>query len=52
MKRASELEFLEWLYVEADFGPAHWDVKSYLIDRLIEETGKLPPEGYDYREEE
>lgn len=43
---ATPLEFLEWYFVNADFGPAHEDVVSILMDQFTQETGKRVPEAY------
>ncbi len=46
-ERASELEFLEWFYQNADFGPADSDVQRDMKNRFMDETGKNIPEGYN-----
>lgn len=46
-ERATELEYLRWFRIEADFGPADGDVKLYLDQRFMEETGKNLPEGWN-----
>jgi hypothetical protein len=40
--RATELEYLTWFRINADFGPADSDVKLYLDQRFMEETGMHP----------
>jgi len=50
-KRASELEWLQYFYGAADFGPAHEDVVDIIQQSFKDETGLRLPEGYDYREE-
>jgi hypothetical protein len=45
--RATELEYLTWFRINADFGPADSDVKLYLDQRFMEETGKNLPEGWN-----
>jgi len=45
-EKATELEWLEWFYANADFGPADGDVRQYLKDDFMESTGKELPEGY------
>lgn len=45
--RATELEWLQWFYANADFGPGHGDVMHWLKQRFQEKSGKLLPEGYD-----
>ena len=47
-ERATELEWLQWFFRNADFGPADSDVQDTMIDRFINETGKNLPEGYNY----
>lgn len=49
-ERATELEFLEYFFQEADFGPADWEVKKNIMQNFEEETGKLLPEGYGEEE--
>lgn len=44
--KATPLEFLEWFYINADFGPADSDVYYYLKQKFMEETGKNLPEGF------
>ena len=46
--RATELEYLHWFRVEADFGPADSEVKDGLNERFMEDTGKNLPEGWNY----
>jgi len=48
MKRATELEWLKWFFQSTDFGPADYDVKYYMREAFIKETGKQLPEGYAY----
>jgi hypothetical protein len=45
---ATELEFLQWFYGNADFGPAEDDVRIILKEGYEAETGKLVPKGYRY----
>ena len=47
MEKASELEWLQYFYGEADFGPADDDVRWLIKKAFIEETGKELPEGYE-----
>lgn len=47
-KQATELEWLQWFYQNADFGPAHEDVIMILQEEFEEETGKQIPKGYKY----
>lgn len=49
-KRATELEYLRWFYQNADFGPADGDVRIYLNEGFIAETGKSIPDGYGEEE--
>jgi hypothetical protein len=46
-ERATELEYLKWFRLEADFGPADSDVKADLNQRFMQETGKNLPEGWN-----
>ena len=43
---ATELEFLQWFYANCDFGPADGDVRHFLRDQFVEETGKAVPKAY------
>jgi hypothetical protein len=45
-KVATELAWLKWFCIEADFGPADGDVRMFLRQRFEEETGTLVPEGW------
>lgn len=49
-ERATEMEWLEWFYCEADFGPADWDVRQNLKEAFMEETGKRLPLDYEIGE--
>ena len=45
-EEASELEYLSWFKIHADFGPADDDV-HYIMDQQFEkETGKLVPKDW------
>lgn len=46
--RASELEYLKWFRINADFGPADGDVTDSMNAQFMNETGKLLPEGWNY----
>lgn len=46
METATDLEFLEYFYAVADFGPADDDVRDIIKQQFEEETGKFVPEGY------
>lgn len=52
MKEASELEFLRWFYAECDFGPAHEDVVSTLMESFEKSKKKRVPKPYriDYED--
>jgi len=50
-ERATEFEYLEYFYATADFGPADSEVRDYIQECFIKDTGKLPPEGYYYGNE-
>lgn len=45
-EEATEQEFLEWFYSNADFGPADEDVRHYLRMRFEDETEKRVPKCY------
>ena len=47
---ATDQEFLEWFFCNADFGPADGDVRLIMMEEFEEQTGKLVPP--DYRPEE
>lgn len=47
LEQATELEFLQWIYENMDFGPAHSDVVDILKAAFVEETGKAVPAGYN-----
>lgn len=51
IKRATELEWLQYFYQAADFGPAHEDVVSIIAENFKHKTGLELPEGY-YEEDE
>ncbi len=46
MEPASELEYLTWFRINADFGPADADVIDYMNERFVEQTGKNLPIGW------
>jgi len=48
MEQATELEYLQWFFANADFGPAHDDVIIGMEEEFREETGKEIPDGYTY----
>jgi len=45
--RATELEYLKWFRINADFGPADGDVKEQMDNDFMEETGKNLPNGWN-----
>ncbi len=45
--RATELEYLKWFRIEADFGPAEGDVIDIMNEQFMDETGKNLPEGWN-----
>jgi hypothetical protein len=49
--RATELEYLKWFRINADFGPADSDVKDHLNACFMDETGKNLPEGWNYAQD-
>lgn len=50
MEKATELEFLKWFYLNADFGPADGDVRQNMSEYFTEKTGKSLPDGYEEEE--
>lgn len=50
-ERASELEYLKWFRINADFGPADGDVKDIMNDNFMDSTGKNLPEGWNVAED-
>lgn len=47
MERATELEYLEWFYQNADFGPADGDVRFYMNHQFKKDSGMELPEAYE-----
>lgn len=45
-EQREEYEYLQWFYLNADFGPADSDVRYYLNQKYTAETGNQVPEGY------
>lgn len=50
--KATELEWLQWFYCNADFGPADGDVQRAMAERFKRQTGKALPDGYGDEEDE
>ncbi len=50
LPRATELEYLTWFRLNADFGPADGDVKYIMNQQFTEETNKALPEGWEGEE--
>lgn len=48
----AELKFLRWYYANADFGPADDDVRQYLKECYVEQTGDPLPPGYEIEAED
>lgn len=46
-ERATELEYLKWFRVNADFGPAHGDIVDMMDAEFMAKTGKNLPEGWN-----
>lgn len=46
-ERATELEYLRWFRINADFGPASGDVEDIMNERFMDETDKNLPEGWN-----
>ena len=47
MEEATELEYLKWFRINADFGPADGDVRYEMHRQFEKETGKKVPHGWD-----
>lgn len=45
MEKATELEFLQWFWENADFGPAHEDVIMIYIEQFEKDTGLEVPKS-------
>jgi hypothetical protein len=52
MKTATELEFLQFFYQQADFGPADEDVRDAIKNSFVRITNMNLPEGYEIEDEE
>lgn len=50
-EQATELEYLRWFYLHADFGPAHEDCMAIMESEFQQQTGKSLPPGYDPAED-
>jgi hypothetical protein len=50
-ERATELEYLTYFRLEADFGPADSDVKDRINRRFMAKTGKNLPEGWQFAQD-
>lgn len=50
-ERATELEYLQWFRIWADFGPADGDVKDAMNRQFMEATGKNLPKGWNYAQD-
>lgn len=48
MEEATELEWLQFFFGAADFGPSHGDAMNWYMEQFEKKTGKRVPE--DYRE--
>jgi Ni,Fe-hydrogenase III small subunit len=46
--RPTEIEYLKWFAINADFGPAHGDVMVSLQEQYKEQTGKEVPDEWKY----
>jgi len=46
-ERATELEYLKWFRLNADFGPGEGDVINAMNDQFMRQTGKNLPEGWN-----
>ena len=50
-ERATELEYLQWFRVHADFGPADGDVIEGMDKAFMIESGKNLPEGWNWSQD-
>ena len=50
-KKATELEFLKWFYLNADFGPADSNVRYMMKQRFMKEKKASLPQGYQITED-
>lgn len=48
-ERATELEYLTWFRVNADFGPADGDIQDNMNAQFMRDTGKNLPEGWNFK---
>jgi hypothetical protein len=46
MERATELEYLRWIFNNIDFGPSHEDCMAALNEGFKKEAKKRLPKGY------
>lgn len=51
LPRATELEYLKWFRINADFGPADTDIKDIMNQNFMEQTKKNLPEGWNLEED-
>jgi hypothetical protein len=49
---ATELQFLKYFYLNADFGPADGDCRYYIKKGFMKDSGLKLPKGYTMEEEE
>ena len=47
-EQQEELDYLRWFRSNADFGPGDGDVKDWLNEEYMKETGKKLPRGWNY----
>jgi hypothetical protein len=47
MEKATELEYLQWFYSNADFGPGDGDVRYYMNKDFVETHKKELPDRYE-----
>ncbi|CAB4212810.1 hypothetical protein UFOVP1444_32 [uncultured Caudovirales phage] len=45
-EEATELEYLKWFKINADFGPADGDVQYIMNENFESETGKRVPKNW------
>lgn len=51
MLQRAERQWLEWFFVNADFGPADGDVRQMLQEQYEKKTGQTIPPNYRQEDE-
>lgn len=50
-ERATELEYLKWFRINADFGPAQSDIIDAMNENFMDETGNNLPDGWNVQQD-